>query len=274
MALTINTNMCSAGSESLFLQTKGNGLSIDARSLNLNAPESAADVKKNSARQQAYKIISDAWSNDEKTSKGIRSMEEEKNRKAAELADITGRINKLSESKKQLQEEYGVSDDSQEQRDLLLLEKYQDNINGVSHDSFSEEELERLNELKGAELTEYHKRALEANSAQGIWQIEADNIKGELSALTAAITDSEIERLKSRDMVKAADAADEIMLAASKDAVNMIVKESMEHIEEETEDAEEKEDNVSETQKRIRQVLADNNLINEDLKGIEIDLNF
>ena len=27
-------------------------------------------------------------------------------------------------------------------------------------------------------------------------------------------------------------------------------------------------------EERIRQVLADNNLINEDLKGIEIDLNF
>ncbi len=274
MALTINNNMCSAGSETAFLRTNGSGASIDARSLNLNAPESAADVKKNSARQLAYKLIKEVWSNDEKASKGIRSLEEEKNRKAAELADITGRINKLSESKKQLQEEYGVSDDSQEQRDLLLLEKYQDNINGVSHDSFSEEELERLKKLQGAELTEYQKRALEANGTQGVWQIEADNIEGGLSALTAAITDSEIERLKSRDMVKAADAADEIMLAASKDAVNIIVQESMEHIEEETEDAEEKEDNVSEAQKRIRQVLADNNLINEDLKGIEIDLNF
>ena len=151
-----------------------------------------------------------------------------------------------------------------------------------------------------------------------------------------AITDSEIERLKSRDMIKATAAADDIMAAASKDIIGMLVEESKEHVddklEEEQDKAEESQkkeeeqkelidkakerkeeaeqqteairdakdsqeevldgvnktdtlelesnikkksvDHVEEAQKQINKIIKDNNLINEDLKGIEIDFNF
>lgn len=320
MSITIQSNISNIGKESSFPQSNSNAKSINARNLNLGADP--IDAKKGLARKQAMKLISDAWNRDSKAEMDIQEIVDEKGRKAGELADLKGKISQLEAHKKQLQEEYGVADDSDEQKDLLLLEKYQNNKNGSSYDEFSDEEIQRLKELQGKELTEYQKRALEDNAAQGIWQIEADRKEGELIALTSAITDSEIDRLKSQDMLKAADAAEEIMDAASKDAVNMMMQDGMEHIEDEMEEAKEKSDklreekeerdeqlakakerreeqeailenqqksdlvelsntvseqrvdNVAEAQKRISQILKDNHMVNEDLKGIEIDLNF
>lgn len=320
MSITIQSNISNIGKESSFPQSNSNAKSIDARNLNLGADP--IDAKKGLARKQAMKLISDAWKGDTKAEQGIKEMTDEKGRKALELAELKGKISKLEEQKKNLQVEYGVADDSEEQKDLLLLEKYQNNKSGASYDNFSKEEIERLKELQGKELTEYQKRVLEANGAQSVCQIEADKKENELIAITANITNAEIDRLKSQDMLKATDAADEIMVAASKDAVNMMMQEGMEHIEDEMEEtkekadklreekeereeqlekakerreeqqeiienqekvdmlelsssfSEQKVDNVAEAQKKISQILKDNHMINEDIKGIEIDLNF
>lgn len=62
--------------------------------------------------------------------------------------------------------DYGVDKDSQEQKDLELLEKYQNNRYGSAEDTFSKEELERLKELQNTPLTEYQEKVLKLNSSQ------------------------------------------------------------------------------------------------------------
>ena len=56
--------------------------------------------------------------------------------------------------------DYGVDKDSQEQKDLELLEKYQNNRYGSAEDTFSKEELERLKELQNTPLTGIRRRYL------------------------------------------------------------------------------------------------------------------
>ena len=118
--------------------------------------------------------------------------------------------------------------------------------------------------------------------------------KGKLSvkAMTESITDAKIDRLKSQDMLDSKEVADTIIEAAEKDIVSMAVLEGKEHIDEKAEEAKEKteeakekaeeakeeeakekaENNVTKAQEEIQKLMDINNMIDEDIKGIEIDI--
>ncbi len=306
---------------------KADAKTIDARSLKLNAmPHSAVEEKRNSAKRQAMKLISDAWGRDEKVSRNIQNMRDEKRTRIDELGELEAVTGKLKEEKEMYKEAYGISGDSQEQKDLELLEKYQNNKTGASFDSFSEEEISRLKELQNIPLTEYQKQVLALNSEEGKLRIDIERKKSELVGITQAIQGAVNEQEKSQDMLNAQEAADAIMAAASKDIIGMLKKEAMNHVDEALEEQKEKAeeatkkkeeqeerieeakekreeqqemqqeiiegdreadrmqqdfrmeskgvDYVAEAQKSIQKILKENSMINEDIKGIEIDLNF
>lgn len=284
----------------------GNKKTINAANLNFaSGKEDAIEAKKNSARKQAMKLISDAWGRDEKTSDEIKNMQQMKADKVAELQEWKSKIKDIDSNKELLREESGVELESREQKDLELLEKYQNNINGSSFDSFSEEEVERLKELQNTPLTEYQKKALKLNDMKGSVNMEVQMAEREIATITKAITGAKIDKLKSQDMIQAKDGAEEILDAAGKDIIGMLIEEGKENIDEAQEEAEQEEieekdeqeeilkdeqevqkleveasvdkqsvDHVEEAQKKIQQIINNNKLINEDIKGIEIDLNF
>ena len=287
-----------------------------------NNIQSQIEARRNNAKKQALKVVSDAWKWDNQSAKDIEDMQGLKQTKVSEMNDMRAKMKDIENTKKSLQDEYGVSDDSKEQKDLELLEKYQNNINGSSYDEFSDEEIARLKELQNAQLTEYQKKVLSLNSMKGQVSVEAERKQYEVNALTASISDATLEQLKSRDMEKASDAADEIMDSANKEILGMLIEEGKNNvddkIEEEKEKAEEAADKkeeqdeqvkeakgkrknqekilegqqsadelehdvsmqkqnlskMDEAHKNIQKILKEKNLVNEDLKGIEIDLNF
>ena len=287
-----------------------------------NNIQSQIEARRNNAKKQALKVVSDAWKWDNQSAKDIEDMQGLKQTKVSEMNDMRAKMKDIENTKKSLQDEYGVSDDSKEQKDLELSEKNQNNINGSSYDEFSDEEIARLKELQNAPLTEYQKKVLSLNSMKGQVSVEAERKQYEVNALTASISDATLEQLKSRDMEKASDAADEIMDSANKEILGMLIEEGKNNvddkIEEEKEKAEEAADKkeeqdeqvkeakekrknqeeilegqqsadeleqdvsmqkqnlskMDEAQKNIQKILKEKNLVNEDLKGIEIDLNF
>ena len=87
--------------------------------------------------------------------------------------------------------------------------------------------------------------------------MEADRKQFEVNALTASISDATLEQLKSRDMEKASDAADEIMDSANKEILGMLIEEGKnnadEKVEEEKEKAEEAADKKEEQDKQIEE---------------------
>ena len=304
--------------------------------LRKNDTQSQIEARRNNAKKQALKVVSDAWKSDNKSAGSIADMEGLKQSKVSEMNEIRAKMKDIENTKKSLQEEYGVADGSQEQKDLELLEKYQNNMNGSSYDQFSDEEISRLKELQNAPLTEYQKKVLNLNSMKGQVSVEADRKQFEVNALTASISDATLEQLKSRDMEKASDAADEIMDSANKEILGMLIEEGKNNADEKVdvcggaqtataqradvlpaeaeeaadkkeeqdkqiEEAQEKRKNqeeiiegqqnadqleqdvsmqkqniskMDEAQKNIQKILKEKNLVNEDLKGIEIDLNF
>ena len=109
--------------------------------LRKNDTQSQIEARRNNAKKQALKVVSDAWKSDNKSADSIADMEGLKQSKVSEMNEIRAKMKDIENTKKSLQEEYGVADGSQEQKDLELLEKYQKNMNGSSYDQFSDEEL-------------------------------------------------------------------------------------------------------------------------------------
>ena len=305
-------------------EKSGNGsLSISVSGLNFaNDMRGQVAQKREFARKQAKKLIEDAWKRDTEAANQIDIMRKQKEEKTKELGEFVKERNDILDQKEKLRDEYGIDKDSQEQKDLELLEKYQDNKFGIAFDRFSEEEKERLKELSGKELTEYQKYSLELNARKNALDVQIQNTEFMLEATTAAITSANIEQLKSQDMLKAKDASELLIDSAEKEIMGMLIKEGMDNVEEDVEEtveeakekAEEKkeqdekiqktreerreqeelleeslkadklEENVSlektnttyikDAQDQINALLKENNLINDDIKGLEIDIVF
>ena len=273
-ANNINTNINSSRKSDISLksQTSDNRKTIDARKLgdylnanNVNPENNSGDDisdrisdKRNSARNKAMKLINDAWERDNETSQGIKDMQDSKEAVVTEIREANSKIDDIDKELDNLKELYGVESDSADKTDLTEYN----------------EKVKELNDLKN----EYSK------------QIE----KGKLSvkAMTESITDAKIDRLKSQDMLDSKEAADTIIEAAEKDIVRLAVLKGKEQIDEKAEEAKEKteeakekaeeakeeeaeekaEDNVTKAQEEIQKLMDINNMIDEDIKGIEIDI--
>ena len=258
MALSININVNNSDISIKNSKTgaKKNIKSISAGNLNdMTDREFNISQKRKVARKQAMKLISDAWDKDNKAAQGIKDMESEKADIANINADLKSKLKDIDKSQKDLQELYGVHSESQEQKDLELLKKYQDNRNGVSNDKFSKEEIDRLKELQNEPLTEYQKKALMINSSKDAIRSQID--QNDLKAMnkTMSINNAKLEQLKSQDMLKAGDAADSIIEAADKDIFGMLVNEGKQNIDdnmkEQQEEAKKAEEEKEKKQEQI-----------------------
>ena len=220
---------------------------VDARTLMIgNTTDEKINQKKNSVRNQAMKLIRDAWKSDNDSVDSRKEMEDARAQALEEARDYESKANDIEKQKKQLMEEYGIDPDSDEQKDLELLEKYQNNMSGASYDSFSDQEKERLKELQHTDFTDYQKKVLMLNSSRNSMTSVADQKKREALMYRQNLTDAKIDQLKSQDMLKAQDAADELNQAAADDAFNMLIEEGKDTIDNKTEEEKEKAEKAQE----------------------------
>lgn len=303
-------------------QTK-NRKTINASELNLKPyNDNQIDAKRLRARKQAMKLISDAWKSADMRDKNIEDMKLDKLNKLDEITELNNKVSDLENEKEAYRVDYGVDKDSQEQKDLELLEKYQNNRYGSAEDTFSKEELDRLKELQNTPLTEYQEKVLKLNSSQIHFKDEIGQKELKIACTTASIALAEIDRDKSQEMLKAQDSADQIIGAVEGEVKNLLVNEGKDNIDDKVEENKEKADeaekkqeeqqekidekrkerkeqeeiiegqaeadklemnasvkgndidHVTEAQKQIVRIMKDNKMLNEDIKGIDIDLNF
>ena len=122
-----------------------NRKTINASELNLKPyKDNQIDAKRLRARKQAMKLISDAWKSSDMRDKNIEDMKLDKLNKLDEITELKNKVSDLENEKEAYRADYGVDMNSQEQKDLELLEKYQNNRYGSAEDTFSKEELEEL----------------------------------------------------------------------------------------------------------------------------------
>ena len=178
-------------------------------------------------------------------------LQERKNKIAAleeENAKLQDQINEINDSQNALMEKYGITEDSQEQKDLELLRKKDKWMMGKG-DALSEEELERVAKLESEELTEYQKRQREWDAEKKHFQNDIDKNKEEIIVENAIIRGTKLERLKKDPMVKAQKEAEEILDASGKEIINMIMEETKDTLEEKSEEEQEKAEKLEEKQK-------------------------
>ena len=81
------------------------------------------EQKKAIAKKQAYKIVRDALANELKMDSTVQEVKDHADRLRAELETAQNEIGRIEKEKEAWREECGVDADSQEQKDLELLEK-------------------------------------------------------------------------------------------------------------------------------------------------------
>lgn len=207
--------------------------------------------RREEARKQAWKVVENAWKNDRSVDDTIKSHRDSyaelENRKKEALAAI----DETNQQKEALREQCGVDADSQEQQDLLLLEKEQDYKNGVLDEGLTDEEYDRLAEIHKKPLTEYQKQALELNNYAADHKREIRRADYGMTAEKQNVSRIKLERLKTHAMVDAQGAADDIMDAANDEIIGMLVQEVKDQQDEKMDEAKEKADEaMKEREKR------------------------
>ena len=204
LCININVNNSDMSIKNERIGTKKYVKAINVRNLNhMTDRQQMMDEKRTSARKQAIKLISDAWKSDNKATDNINVMDKAKETIAIRNNELMSKLKDIKDSQEALREQYGVDKNSEEQKDLELLIKYQDNKTGIFSDKFSKEEIERLKELQSQPLTEYQKKSLMINAGKDSVYNELDRNETKAMSLTMSINDAKTEQLKSQDMLKA-----------------------------------------------------------------------
>lgn len=227
--------------------------------------QDAVTLRKQRARKKAFKMVSDVWAGDQKIDQNIADIRTKVKELQADMEANQEIVNQGEAQKETLRQQYGVESDSQEQKDLELLEKEADMMrlgNGPKGVQLTEEEQARLDELKdpvtGAykvPLTEYQQRCLEIDNQQSFYEGKIIAAEQQIQAGNMSIREIKIERLKRHDMVDAQKKADEIMAKAGREAIGMLMEEAKDHVdetyEEQREEAKEKAEEEEEQEEKI-----------------------
>ncbi len=199
--------------------------------------ESLVQQRQGLARKQALKVVSDAFGGEKKLDaqmQGIKDeikrLQEVVNEKIADTRENDARL-------KELQEAYGIDPDSEENKELSKLAFKMNNSEG----GLSEEEAGRL--------SEYQQQALYYVAKNQQNALDIDQAKAQQAGNVQGYADMKRERAKSQDMLKAQDAAEEIMEAASDEAVALLTQEAVEHVDEEQKEREEEAKEAAEKKK-------------------------
>ena len=107
-------------------QKNNNKATIFAGDLGIGMQNDIVTLRKQRAQKKALKMITDAWNSDRKLDDTIKGYQDRISHLKSEIAQNQEQIQMRDEWKENLRQEYGVAKNSQEQKDLELLEKEAD----------------------------------------------------------------------------------------------------------------------------------------------------
>lgn len=239
---------------------------------NLNQKSDPVSIRKEQAQKRAMKLWTDAVGAEQKIDLDLDERAAHMEKLRGVMDELQGQINSISDMQEALKEQYGITDDSREQQDVeLLIRASKDPLFSFQ---CSEEEGSRLKELKANPLSEYASRYLELEDAKGVYTKQLHENNKEYLAESNMIEGIKQGRLKSHSMVDAQKQKDEMMIAASKEAANMLMDEVKDNIDEKQaereEKAEEKAKKEQEEQERLEAIREDKEEQDEDEDSLEI----
>lgn len=287
------------------------GMQSPFAKFNKDEQQAMIEEKREGARQKARKLISDQFTKDQEATADLEKMRTEKSA-ALELGDTAQKhLKEIKAMQQKLMDEAGLTEDSDEYKDLKALETQ---IDARKYYTLTLEERKEVDERVAnmGPLTDTQKELLSLDTMEEEMNDVITEAENKTVGLAQSLTSAKINMLKSSPMTKVQKQAAEIMDAASKDIIAMIMQEAKKHLDElekeqqekieekkeKEEEEEEKTEEVKEEQEAAReevtepvpeeligelaknnetiqkelQKIADKNaLLAEDLKGIDVD---
>ncbi len=263
-------NTVIAANSAVSKQAENKGKSLFAGKVN-SKTDALIDQKRKDAKKQAMKLVSDAWGKEQAKDKKTDDKRKLRDNLLTQIKDSKGRLADIDEAKGRLQQEYEIDPESQEQKDLELLEKYQDYLNGVLDGEFSDEEIDRIKELQFETRSEYQVEALKLNKDAANEKKSIRKLEWNESLVRGSISSDKFDKLKNKDMVNANDAADELKEASKKEILNLLIQEGKDNVDEKTEEDQEKvqqaQEKKEEQQERIDKAKEDKKDQEEIIEG-------
>lgn len=213
--------------------------------------------KKELAKKRAYKIVKDALANELKMDSAVQEVKDHADRLREDLERAQTEIGRIEEEKEEWRRECGVDPDSQEQKDLELLEKREAYERGNLSKALTKEEQERLDVIDRQGYTEYQERALAMEKHKAPYEDTVNRAEAGIMSDNAVIRGTRLERLKKDFIRKAQNEAEDVLASASEEIIGMLVDEAKEHMDEKSEELQEKaEERAEEKEKQQEQLDA------------------
>ncbi len=216
------------------------GKSIFAGNFN-SQNNNTIELKRKLAYKRAMKILNDTFATEQDIDNSINGLKEQQELLKQEALKDKKAAMGVQDERAQLMESYGVTEDSEEHKELELLRKeFQPDT--VLTDS----EKEQIAGIYKRGLTEYQKGMMELDSKEEIYRQRASQKESSANAISGSITNIELERLKTHPVADATREADEIMEAANKELIGGLWAEAKDNIDEKMEEAMEKAEKEAE----------------------------
>lgn len=212
-------------------------------------------AKKAEAQKKAMKIVGDVYANEKKIDDGLDERRQKIQDLKNESYEATKAIKEIEDNRAKLRDEYGVDADSQEEKDLKLLEKEMDSKNPGSGIELTDEEKEAIAKIKENGLTDYQKQSLGMKESEAPYRETIQKNEAEIQLHNSVIRETGLERLKHHEMTDAQKEKDEILEAASKEIIGMLMDEAKDHIDEEQEKLVEAAKEKAEEEKELKEKL-------------------
>lgn len=217
--------------------------------------------KREEACKKAMKIVGDAFASEQKIDDDLASRKSHIDELRDNMNQAQAAMNQIDQEKNQLRESKGIAVDSEEQKDLELLEKRSASKRVGSEVSLTKEDQERLAQIDAKGMTEYQKQAMEMEGYKAPYRKNISDSKKQIVEENAIIRGVMLERLKSNPMLDATQEADSIMEAADDEIMGMLIQEGRDFInekhQEEEEAAKEKAAEEKEKEEQIEAIRED-----------------
>ena len=253
-------------------RVSGDGIALSGTDTEADGRSDALQ-KHADAKKRAMKVVSDTLKSESKLDDELFDVQKQNDALLktfeSELRAADADNSHISE----LKELAGVDDDSDEQKELLLLMR---DLDDPSHSTFSRDEITKLGELRkkreAGELTMYQENAISTYESQKEHERAAKNAEDEFHANTAGLRAAAIDRLKSAPMLTAVKEKDILMDAADGALISDLMSEAKEHIDEEHEKDEERAEKIKEKreelEERVEKLREDNAATEKILESI------
>ena len=213
--------------------------------------------RKAHAFEKARKIVSDAFAGEQKIDAEMQELRDLSARLVKENKEKLDQISQNETEMDELVQMYGVTPDSQQQKDLEILMKKNDSYYDPSVRLNSEEQ-KRYDEIMAQGPTEYQLRMMERHEENNRLEREMQENLLAIHANGSALRYIKGERLKTNPIGDAEDAADKVLEAESEVITSELVGEALDHMQEElagkVEEAEKQAEQKAETKERIEKV--------------------